>query len=184
ATPGQFVRANTSLFTLVKIDPVRLRIEVPERMAPWIKLGQRVEVTVEAFQGRQFEGKVWRISPTVDQNKRTFVVEALIQNPNRELKPGSYAKAKIVTDRVESIRMIPSRALNYVLGTNKAYVISADQTVHVRDVKLGDRFSQEVEILEGVEEGERVAVGGLNRLEEGAKVAVTEGAAKPAQEED
>jgi len=184
ATPGQFVRANTPLFTLVKIDPVRLRIEAPERMAPWIKTGQRVEVTVEAFQGRQFEGRVWRISPTVDQNKRTFVVEALIQNPNRELKPGSYAKARIVTDRVESIRMIPSRALNYVLGTNKAYVIAPDRTVHVRDVKLGDRFAQEVEILEGVEEGERVAVGGLNRLEEGAKVAVAEGGAKKQSEEE
>lgn len=184
ATPGQFVRANTPLFTLVKIDPVRLRIEVPERMAPWIKIGQRAEVTVEAFQGRLFDGKVWRISPTVDQSKRTFVVEALIQNPNRELKPGSYAKARIVTDRVESVRMIPSRALNYVLGTNKAYVIAPDQTVHVRDVKLGERFAQEVEVLEGVEEGERVAVGGLNRLEEGAKVTVSEGGGKKQSEEE
>lgn len=178
ATPGQYVRANSPLFTLVKINPVRLRIEVPERMAPWIKMGQRVEVAVEAFQGRMFEGKIWRISPTVDQSKRTFVVEALIQNPNSELKPGSYAKAKIITDRVESIRLIPSRALNYVLGTNKAYVVTADDTVQVRDVKLGDRFAQEVEILEGVQEGERVAVGGLNRLEEGAKVSVDAGAGK------
>jgi RND family efflux transporter MFP subunit len=185
ATPGQFVRANTPLFTLVKIDPVRLRIEAPERMAPWIKLGQRVEVTLEAFQGRQFEGKIWRISPTVDQSKRTFVVEALIQNPKSELKPGSYARAKIITDRVDSIRLIPARALNYVLGTNKAYVVSADQTVHVRDVKLGDRFAQEVEILEGVQDGERVAVGGLNRLEEGAKVNVAAGGGKqPGQQED
>ncbi len=178
ATPGQFVRANSPLFTLVKINPVRLRIEAPERMAPWIKMGQRVEVAVEAFQGRMFEGKIWRISPTVDQSKRTFVVEALIQNPNSELKPGSYAKAKIITDRVESIRLIPSRALNYVLGTNKAYVVTADNTIQVRDVKLGDRFAQEVEILEGVQDGERVAVGGLNRLEEGAKVSVDAGAGK------
>ncbi len=178
ATPGQFVRANSPLFTLVKINPVRLRIEVPERMAPWIKMGQRVEVVVEAFQGRMFEGKIWRISPTVDQNKRTFVVEALIQNPSSELKPGSYAKARIITDRVESIRMIPSRALNYVLGTNKAYVVTSDNTVQVRDVKLGDRFAQDVEILEGVQEGEQVAVGGLNRLDDGVKVSITTGDGK------
>lgn len=186
ATPGQFVRANSPLFTLVKIDPVRLRVEVPERMAPWVKVSQRVEVTVEAFQDRKFEGKIWRISPTVDQSKRTFVVEALIQNPNRELKPGSYARAKIITDRVESIRLVPSRALNYVLGTNKAYVVTADNTVQVRDVKLGDRFAQEVEILEGVEVGERVAIGGLNRLDDGAKVAVASGSGKEkgGQEDD
>lgn len=170
ATPGQFVRANTPLFTLVKLDPVRLRIEVPERMAPWVKEGQRVDVSVEAFQDRNFEGRIWRIAPTVDQSKRTFIVEALIANPRRELKPGSYARARIQTDRVESIRLVPSRALNYVLGTNKAYVVKADDTVEVRDVKLGDRFPNEVEILEGIAEGESVAVGGLNRLDSGMKV--------------
>ncbi len=89
ATAGQFVRANSPLFTLVKIDPIRLRIEVPERMAPWIKVGQKADVKLEAFTERTFEGKVWRISPSVDPTKRTFVVEALIQNPQNELKPGS-----------------------------------------------------------------------------------------------
>ncbi|MDQ6758719.1 MAG: efflux RND transporter periplasmic adaptor subunit, partial [Acidobacteriota bacterium] len=88
-TIGQFVRVNTPLVTLVKIDPIRLRLEVPERMAPWVKVGQIVDVSVEAFEGRNFQGKIWRLAPTVDQNKRTFIVEALIQNPASLLKPGS-----------------------------------------------------------------------------------------------
>ena len=71
---GQYVRVNTPLFTLVKIDPLRLKLEVPERMAPWVKNGQIVEVVLEAFEGVTFHGKVWRISPPVDQSKRTFVV--------------------------------------------------------------------------------------------------------------
>ena len=96
-TPGTFVRPNTPLFTLVKTDPVRLRLEVPERMAPWIRVGQMAEVFVEAFENRKFDGKVWRISPTVEQTKRTFVVEALISNPRAELKPGSYARASLPT---------------------------------------------------------------------------------------
>jgi RND family efflux transporter MFP subunit len=91
-TVGQYVRPNTPLLTLVKIDPIRLRAEVPERMAPWIKVGQVAEVIVEAFENRKFRGKIWRISPTVDQSKRTFVVEALIDNRRAELKPGSYAR--------------------------------------------------------------------------------------------
>ncbi len=179
-TVGQFVRANTPLFTLVKIDPIRLRIEIPERMAPWVKIGQKAEVTVEAFGDRQFDAKIWRISPTVDQNKRTFIVEALIANGQRELKPGSYAKARIATDKSEAIRLVPVRALNYVLGTNKAYVIKPDNTIDVRDVKIGDRFPEEVEILEGVEDGERVAMGPLNRLDSGSavRVATAEQAAK------
>ena len=91
---GQYVRVNTPVFTLVKTDPIRLRIEVPERMAPWIKVGQMADVSLEAFPDRMFRGKIWRISPTVEQTKRTFIVEALIDNPIGELKPGSYAKAQ------------------------------------------------------------------------------------------
>ncbi|MBI5084891.1 MAG: efflux RND transporter periplasmic adaptor subunit [Acidobacteria bacterium] len=170
AVIGAFVRSNSPLFTLVKIDPVRLRIEVPERLSPWVRVGQKAEVSVEAFADRTFEGKVWRISPTVDQNKRTFVVEALIQNPKQELKPGSYARARLATDRSETIRVVPTRAVNYVLGTNKAYVVKDDSTIEVRDVKIGDRLPQEVEILEGVQDGETVAVSGLSRLDSGAKV--------------
>jgi hypothetical protein len=56
----------------VKIDPIRLRLEVPERMAPWVKVGRSPEISVEAFEGRKFTGKIWRISPTVEQTKRTL----------------------------------------------------------------------------------------------------------------
>ncbi len=175
AVAGAYVRTNSPLFTLVKTDPIRLRIEVPERMSPWVKNGQKVDVTMEAFADRRFEGRVWRISPTVDQTKRTFIVEALIQNPRQELKPGSYARAHLLTDKNDSIRVVPSRAVQYVLGTNKSFVIKADGSVDVREVKIGDRFPNEYEILEGLNEGETVAVSGLSRLDAGMKVRVQSG---------
>jgi RND family efflux transporter MFP subunit len=171
-TTGQYVRANTPLFTLVKTDPIRLRLEVPERMAPWIRTGQIAEVTMEAFGERKFQGKVWRISPTVDQSKRTFIVEALIDNPSGELKPGSYARASLPTNKSETVKLIPSRAVAYVFGSNKTYIVTGNNTIEARDVKLGDRFDQNVEILEGVEDGEKVAVSQLTRLDTGAKVTV------------
>ena len=171
-TVGQFVRTNTPLFTLVKIDPIRLRIEVPERMAPWIRVGQVADVSVEAYEGRTFDGKVWRISPTVDQTKRTFVVEALIQNPKNELKPGSYARAHLATNKSETVKMVPSVAVSYVLGNNRAYVVKND-VIQVRDVRIGDRFPKEIEILEGLDEGEQVAVSALERLDSGVKVRIT-----------
>jgi multidrug efflux pump subunit AcrA (membrane-fusion protein) len=174
-TVGQFVRANTPLLTLVKVDPIRLRAEVSERMAPWIKLGQLAEVSVEAFEGRQFRGKIWRISPTVDQSKRTFLVEALIDNRAGDLKPGSYARVRMATDRVERIQLIPALAVNYVFGSNKVYVLRGD-TVEARDVKLGDRYDDEVEILEGLEGNETVATTQVGRLDTGAKVRVATGA--------
>ncbi len=180
-TVGQYVRANTPLLTLVKINPIRLRAEVPERMAPWIKVGQIAEVSVEAFEKRTFEGKIWRISPTVDQSKRTFVVEALIDNRGEELKPGSYARVHVETDKVERIHLIPARAVNYIFGTNKAYVVK-DGVVAARDVKLGDRYGEEVEIVEGLEVGEQVATTQMARLDTGVRIRVT--SAPPAARTD
>jgi RND family efflux transporter MFP subunit len=168
---GQYVQPNAPLLTLVKTDPIRLRLEVPERMAPWIKNGQIAEIVIEAFAERKFSGKVWRIAPTVDQSKRTFVVEALIANPGGQLKPGSYARARVPTDKNERIVVIPFRAVNYVLGSNKAYVVNSG-VIEAREVKLGDRFDQQVEIIEGLQEGEEVATGPLARLDTGTKVAV------------
>jgi RND family efflux transporter MFP subunit len=181
-TPGAFVRPNTPLFTLVKTDPLRLRLEVPERMAPWIRVGQMAEVSVEAFENRKFDGKVWRISPTVDQTKRTFVVEALIANPAAELKPGSYARASLPTSKVEQVRLVPARAVAYVFGSNKAYVVK-DGRIEARDVKLGDRFENDVEILEGLENGEQIAVSQLNRLDTGTRVVVASGTGKPERQD-
>lgn len=174
-TPGSVVRANTPLFTIVKTNPIRLRLEVPERMAPWIRNGQIAEITMEAYEGRKFQGKVWRISPTVDQLKRTFIVESLIDNPDGELKPGSYARATLPTNKTEQVRMVPFRAINYVLGSNKAYVVN-NGMIDAREVKLGDRFEDDVEILEGLAEGEMVAVSQLNRLDAGTRVSVGNGA--------
>jgi RND family efflux transporter MFP subunit len=171
-TTGQFVGPNTPLFTLVKTDPLRLRLEVPERMAPWIKNGQVAQVSLEAYEGRIFRGRVWRISPTVDQNKRTFVVEALIENPGGELKAGSYARASLPTEKVEEIQVVPATAVAYVLGANKAFVLH-DGVIDAREVKVGDRVGEDLEIVEGLQRGETVAISQLNRLDTGSKVTVS-----------
>lgn len=170
-TVGQFLRANTPLFVLVKTDPIRLRVEIPERMAPWIKLNQLVDISVEAFQGRKFQGKIWRIAPTVDQSKRTFVAEVLVANAQGELKSGSYAKAHVPTSHTERVTVLPQRAVYYSLGSNKAFIIK-DGVVDAREVKLGDRFETDVEILEGVADGEIVALTQLAKLDTGVKVKI------------
>ncbi|GAB4373958.1 MAG: efflux RND transporter periplasmic adaptor subunit [Bryobacter sp.] len=168
---GQFVRANTPLLTLVKTDPLRLRIDVPERFGPFMRTGLVARVEIEAFEGRTFTGKIWRISPTVDQSKRTFVAEALIENPDTQLKAGSYARARIPTEKTETAILVPTRSVLYILGSNKVYVIK-DDTIEARDVKLGERFETDVEILEGVAAGEVVATTNLPRLDTGSKVRI------------
>ena len=169
---GQYVRVNTALFTLVKIDPLRLKLEVPERMAPWVKNGQIVEVKLEAFEGQAFQGRVWRISPTVDQSKRTFVVEALVDNAAGRLKPGSYARARVPTQKIERTMLVPAKAVNYVFGSNKVFVVKTG-VIEAKDVKTGDRFDANIEIVEGgIAEGDKVAVTQLQKLDTGVKVRV------------
>jgi len=170
-TTGQYVRPNTPLFTLVSTNPLRLRLEVPERLAPWTKVGQTAEVSVEAFENRTFRGRVSRISPTVDQAKRTFVTEVLIDNPEALLKPGSYARARLATEKIDEVKIVPARAVLYVLGSNKAFVVNQD-VIEAREVKVGDRVGQQLEILEGLKDGETVAVTQLARLDTGSKVRI------------
>jgi RND family efflux transporter MFP subunit len=182
-TMGQYLRPNTPLFTLVRINPVRLRLEVPERLAPWTNVGQTADVSVEAFENRNFVGRVSRISPTVDQTKRTFIVEALIDNPRGELKPGSYARARLATRKVDEVKLVPLRAVNYVLGANKAYVVRDNGTIDAREIKIGERYDQQVEVIEGLAPGEQVATTQLNRLDTGVAVKAVEGKAQQAKAE-
>ena len=169
---GTYLLPNTPVFNLVKTDPLRLRIEVPERMAPWVKVGQTANVSMEAFPGREFQGKVWRISPTVEQLKRTFIVEALMDNRGGDMKAGSYAKATIRTDKLDRVNTVPSNAVNYVFGANKIYIVKESGLVDAREVKLGDRFGDDLEIAEGVNAGERVATSELPQLDTGIRVQV------------
>ncbi len=175
---GQYVRPNTPLFTLVKTSQLRLRLEVPERLAPWTKVGQTAEVIVEAYAGRTFRGSVWRIAPVVEQSKRTFVTEVLIENPDGALKPGSYARARLATQKSDDIMLVPVKAVAYVLGANKAFVVGSNGVVEAREVKLGDRFNEDIEIADGLRVGEQVATNDLPRLDTGVKVNVVSAAAQ------
>ena len=170
---GQYVKPQTPLFELVNIDQLRLRAEVPEKMSSWVKVGNTVEVRVEAHPGRVFTGKVSRISPAVDKEKRTFVIEALIPNGEGALRPGFYTKAAIVTDKKDRVLLIPSEAVMYAYGTNKAFVIDGGKA-NARELRLGERVGGQVEGVEGLHADERVAVSELDKLDNGTAVQILE----------
>ena len=104
--------------------------------------------------------------------KRTFIVEALVQNSKNELKPGSYARALLPTDKNERVLLVPAKAVTYLFGANKTYVVRNGATVEAREVKIGDRIDNDVEILDGLQEGDLVATSQLGRLDTGVRVSV------------
>lgn len=156
-TQGQYLKVQTPVMVIVQIDPLRVRLKVPEKMAAWVHTGQEVTVSVEAFPNREFKGKITRINPSVEQQTRSFEVEALIENNENTLKPGFFVKAVIPSSNVASALFVPQEALLYVYGVYKVFVIEGD-TLREKEVKIGERAGDDVEIVEGINEGERVAL--------------------------
>jgi multidrug efflux pump subunit AcrA (membrane-fusion protein) len=154
---GQYLRVQTPVMVIVRVDPLRVRLKVPERVAGWIIIGQTVNVEVEAFPGKIFTGAVARMSPSVDTQTRTLEVEALLKNTDGTLKPGFFAKATIASNQVDSALMVPEAAVRYVFGVYKIFTVR-DNKLHEQEVKLGERTGDSVEIVEGLTAKDSVAI--------------------------
>jgi multidrug efflux pump subunit AcrA (membrane-fusion protein) len=156
-TPGQFLRVQSPVMVIVNVDPLRVRLKVPEKVAGWIAVGQPVSVSVEAFPGKSFAGKVSRMSPAVDTETRTLELEALLENKDGLLKPGFFAKARVGSGQVDSVLMVPHGAVRYVFGVYKIFTVDGGTAREV-EVKLGERSGDEVEILDGLQDKQRIAL--------------------------
>ncbi len=171
--PGEFVKDNTALFTVVALDPLKYTGTVPERYAPELKVGQRIELTVEAYPGQSFAGQVTRISPAVEVQTRSLALEGRVPNPDARLRPGFFAKGLVLTRKEGSVAFVPAEAVQYFVGISKVFVVG-DGKVQERQVKAGTRQGALVEILDGVKPGETVAVSNLSQLFNGAPITLVE----------
>jgi RND family efflux transporter MFP subunit len=173
---GQYVKAQTPVMTIVNVDPLRARLAIPEKMAKWISVGQTVTVSVEAYPDRTFTGKISRINPAVEEQTRSFQAEALIENHEGLLKPGFYVKASIPTTKTEQVLSVPQQALSYSYGVYSVYVVS-DNKLELKEVKIGDRVGDRVEILSGISQGQSVVLPAKEGvlLREGAAVEIVGG---------
>jgi RND family efflux transporter MFP subunit len=156
-TQGQYVKVQTPVMVIVDTDRLRARLKVPEKMAAWVAVGQPVKVQVEAYPERAFEGAVSRMNPSVDPQTRSFDVEALLENRDGVLKPGFFARASIVSSRVDQALVVPQDALRYLYGVYKVYTVE-QSALRETEVKLGAREGADVEIVSGLKEGTYVAV--------------------------
>ena len=166
---GQFVRVQTPVMRIVRLHPLRLTAQIPERFSPAIRVGQSIVVRVDAYPDRPVEGHVTRISPDVDQRSRAFAIEAGVPNLDGALKPGTFARVRVVTDRVDKAVAIPVEAVQTRYGRTVVFVVR-DGTLAAVDVKLGDRLGQQVEILEGLKAGAVIVADGVEGLTAGQAV--------------
>jgi len=168
-SPGELVKAQMPVTKIVRVDPLKVTAEIPEGMAPWVQNGQVVDLHVDAYPRQSFTGKVSRISPTVNQQTRAFPFEALVPNPQGLLKPGTFVRVKVTTNRVEDLLTLPYAALQYRYGVNRAFVVTGNSLVG-HEVKVGDRLGDRIEIVAGVAAGDVVAMTDVDNLADGMKV--------------
>jgi len=171
AAAGQFLKANSPVVTIVQNSPLKLHAEVPETAVASLRVGRPVEFRVDAFSERTFEGKITRLSPSVDQQSRTLRLEAIVNNVQGLLKPGFFARVTIQTDRKDKAVVVPAESLLSVSGIEKVFVINNGKVAE-RIVRSGARSANDVEIIDGLTEGERIAKSNLGSLQQGREVAV------------
>jgi RND family efflux transporter MFP subunit len=170
ASVGEYLAAGAPVFGLVRVHPLRLRVAVPERDAPSVRVGQAVRVLLEGDPAAH-AGRVARLSPSIQEQNRTLTVEAEVANQAGKLRPGSFARAEIVVDADRTAVMVPASTVVTFAGLEKVFVVKDGKAVEKR-VRTGRRSGDRVEILEGVAAGEPV-VADPGNLVGGTPVTVT-----------
>jgi multidrug efflux pump subunit AcrA (membrane-fusion protein) len=166
---GEYVKVQTPVMSVVRVDPLKVIAEIPEKMAPWIKVDQPVDLHVDAYPDKAITGKVSRISPGVNTATRAFPFEALVPNSEALLKPGTFARVRIETAKLDKVLTLPYSTLQYRYGVNRVFVVEGDHLV-AHELKVGERLGERIEIVSGVTAGDSVAASDVEKLVDGAKV--------------
>jgi RND family efflux transporter MFP subunit len=168
-SPGEYVTVQTPLLLLVRTNPLRLELQVPQERVGALTLDQRVVLTVDAFPGTTFEGRVRYVSASVDRASRALVVEAVVPNEDGRLRPGMFAEARIELGREQPVAVVPSSAVLTAAGVSRAFVV-VNGHIEERVVTVLDRAGAEILVSQGVAAGETLATSELDRLTDGSSV--------------
>ncbi len=166
---GDYVTKGTKVAVVVRVNPLRVRLTVPEQFISAVGVGQPVQFEVDAYPGRQFTGTVRYVSPSLESNQRALTIEAVVPNTSGELKPGLFATARIEQpDRTPGV-LVPETAVQTASGTSRVYVVNGER-VEERIVTLGQRVDRQIEITNGLKSGEQVATANVASLADGSRV--------------
>jgi RND family efflux transporter MFP subunit len=169
ADVGEYVAPQQKVATIVSVNPLRVRIDIPEQAITQIHVGESVSVSVAAYTDRAFAGRIARISPSVTASSRTLTVEAEVDNPKAELKPGQFATVRILLPQTEPAVLVPQRALRTISGSTYVFVIK-NGFAEQRLVQPGQAEGELVELKTGVNADETVAISNVDQLSDGAAV--------------
>jgi len=162
-----------AIVTLMQLNPLKAIINVTEKDFPRIHKGMKVDVTVDVYPGKVFEGTVFRIHPAIDPASRTFTVEITVPNADERIRPGMYGKVAIHVG-TDATKLVPAIAVLKQEGTNERYLFKYVNGKAKRvDVQLGERFDANIEIISNeLKEGDQIIVVGQANLVDGKEVKI------------
>lgn len=169
---GDYVTSQSQLLMLQTVSPVRAVFNVPERYAADLKLGQEVSFRVAALPARTFTARVDFVDPAITLPARTITVKALAASPDGALQPGMFIEVRLATEVRDAAVVIPEEAISPTAAGAFVWVVQDGKATR-RAVELGVRFPGFVEVRKGVDAGEPVIVGGVDRVFDGAPVTTT-----------
>ena len=179
---GQYLTPGAPIVTLTDLSTIYVNFTLPSQMRAQILVGQRVNITADAYPGRSFTAEITTIEPQVSADTRTMTVQATMANPDNALLPGMFVNAAVVLPPQPDMVVLPETAVDYTLYGDSVYVIREDgkdangkpvlKAIRT-PVKTGARWGNKVAILDGLQPGERVVAAGQVKLQNGAQVVVS-----------
>jgi membrane fusion protein, multidrug efflux system len=166
---GDYVTRGQRVATVVRIDPLRVELTVPEQQVSLVKVGQQVRLTVDAYPGQEFPATVRFVSPALRSDQRALTVEAIAPNDDGRLKPGLFATALVRQPDATPALLVPASAVETIAGTSRVYVVK-DNRVEARIVTTGEKLDNGIELTSGASKGEVVASEPNGRLSDGQQV--------------
>ena len=177
---GQFLNPGSNIVELQQLTPIYIDFQLPERYLGNLADEQQVNVSVQAYPDRVFKGRVSAISPLIDQNTRSIQIRATLPNSDRLLYPGMFAQVQVVSDQSRTVLTLPDTAISYNPYGDFVFIVESGAqglTVQSRQVETGETRKGRVEIVKGLNHGERVVSAGQVKLRNGMPVVIDE---KPA----
>jgi RND family efflux transporter MFP subunit len=168
---GDYVTRGTKVASVMRTTPLRVQLTVPQQFSTDVAVGRIVSLEVDSAPGKQFMGKVRYVSPALQADSRTLIVEAVVPNEDGSLRPGSFATAQIEQSSHSPAVLVPAASVRTVAGTSRVYVVSGDRAEE-RLVTVGQAEGDLVEITSGIKRGEKVATSQVAQLADGVRVAV------------
>ena len=172
---GDYVKDGQDIVNLESIDPLKVDFRIPETYLKQVAVGQSLQITLDAFQNQTFQGKVFAINPLVDINGRSIVIRAMVKNTEARLRPGMFARVRLLFSDDHDSVAIPEQSLIPV-GDEQYLFKVVDGRAQRFKVDIGQRREGQVEVLQGLTAGDVVVTAGQLKLRDGSPVKIADDA--------